>query len=677
MPTRSGSVLRTIHPVGIAILTALVMATATQRAVRADTVIGTGTVLSCTEAALNTAVAGGGNITFNCGTSKLTITITGQKTIGTNTHIDGGGLITLTGGRATRVFVVNTGATLALFNLSISYGGSPAAAGAILNNGTLTVTDSTFANNGDASIAGGGAIDNERGTLTVTNSTFANNTADYGGAIYNSSGSTLTVTHCTFSGTGGYRGGAIYNGSVRTMTVTGSNFAHNGAQYGGVIDNAGGTLVVTGSTFSGNGVSDGYGGVIDNEGVRTLIVTDSTFSSNTGNNGGVISNEGGGTLTFTHSTFSYNSATDGGAIFNGGTVVVTGSTFDSNNSLYGGAIDNLGMLSLTVSTSTFSGNSSDSGGAISNGGVLSVVNSTFAKNKSRTAAGGAIFSHSGGSVRSTVTNCAFFENGNAAINSESGTLTLTNTIVANTTASENCHQVFSVTDGGHNLDSGSTCRFGTAKGSLSNIDPLLDPAALRNNGGPTQTIALLAGSPAINAGDESICSAPPVDNLDQRSYVRPGTGAASCSIGAYEYNPPLPTPTSTSTVTVTATYTRTSTSTGTPSNTPTNAPTVPLTATLTATSTNTLTQTPTMTPVATITHTPTQTVSPTSTLRPCVGDCNGSNQVTIDELIIMVHIALDNAQPPVCPHGVPSGAEVDIALIIQAVNNALTGCGGG
>jgi ELWxxDGT repeat protein len=62
---------------------------------------------------------------------------------------------------------------------------------------------------------------------------------------------------------------------------------------------------------------------------------------------------------------------------------------------------------------------------------------------------------------------------------------------------------------------------------------------------------------------------------------------------------------------------------------------------------------------------------------PCVGDCDGTGSVTIDELITLVNIALGNAQASVCPHGVPSGAAVNVALIIQAVNVALNGCGGG
>ena len=64
-----------------------------------------------------------------------------------------------------------------------------------------------------------------------------------------------------------------------------------------------------------------------------------------------------------------------------------------------------------------------------------------------------------------------------------------------------------------------------------------------------------------------------------------------------------------------------------------------------------------------------------SFVAPCVGDCDASGDVTVGELITLVNIALGNAQVSDCPHGVPSGTEVDIALILQAVNNALNGCG--
>jgi hypothetical protein len=60
---------------------------------------------------------------------------------------------------------------------------------------------------------------------------------------------------------------------------------------------------------------------------------------------------------------------------------------------------------------------------------------------------------------------------------------------------------------------------------------------------------------------------------------------------------------------------------------------------------------------------------------PCVGDCNTDGQVTIDEVLTLVNIALGSAEAAACPHGVPNGAEVDVALILHAVNNALNACG--
>jgi len=59
---------------------------------------------------------------------------------------------------------------------------------------------------------------------------------------------------------------------------------------------------------------------------------------------------------------------------------------------------------------------------------------------------------------------------------------------------------------------------------------------------------------------------------------------------------------------------------------------------------------------------------------PCVGDCNGDGQVTVNEILTMVNIALGNADATACPNGIPSGAQVDVALILTAVNHALNGC---
>ncbi|MCK6554629.1 hypothetical protein L6Q96_08640, partial [Candidatus Binatia bacterium] len=66
----------------------------------------------------------------------------------------------------------------------------------------------------------------------------------------------------------------------------------------------------------------------------------------------------------------------------------------------------------------------------------------------------------------------------------------------------------------------------------------------------------------------------------------------------------------------------------------------------------------------------------TATPAACTGDCDATGSVGIDELLIFVNISLGNAQLAACPRGVPAGAEVDITLIIRAVNNAMNGCGG-
>lgn len=84
--------------------------------------------------------------------------------------------------------------------------------------------------------------------------------------------------------------------------------------------------------------------------------------------------------------------------------------------------------------------------------------------------------------------------------------------------------------------------------------------------------------------------------------------------------------------------------------------------------------TPLETPTYAATATPTASLTPTNTRNACIGDCDGRGDVTINELIAMVTIALGNAQPSACRDGVPNGAEVDISLIIQAVNHALISC---
>jgi len=97
----------------------------TPRPARAAGVVGTGTPDSCTDAALNAALAGGGLVTFDCGPDPVSIDIstgTGTKIIETPTTIDGGGHITISGGHTVRVFSVNNGINFTVENLTIADG---------------------------------------------------------------------------------------------------------------------------------------------------------------------------------------------------------------------------------------------------------------------------------------------------------------------------------------------------------------------------------------------------------------------------------------------------------------------------------------------------------------------------------------------------------------------------
>jgi len=418
------------------------------------------------------AAAGADTITFNVSGTILLLSSLPDITDTAGLTIDGQKSITLSGNNAVRVMIVNSGAALTLRNLTITGGnGNFFNGGGIFNAGTLTVTNSTFSGNRAAGfVAFGGGIYNT-GTLSITNSTFSNNAADFqgrGGGIYNSGSGMLDVVDSTFSGNRADVGGGISNSGA--MTVIHSTFSGNtevgidAVEGGGGISNHG-TLSVTNSTFSNNTATYGYGGGILNTG--TLDVTASNFLSNR-----VSSSRGGG-----------------GIANRGGTVIVADSTFSGNKLANSGAIYN-SSGTVTATNSTFSRNSAPSGGGIYNAGTVIVTNSTFSGNSGQ----------SDGTIRND------------------GTLTLQNTIVANS-GGWNCVNSGTLIDGGGNLSwPDSTC-------PGLNANPLLGPL---QSTGSTQTHALLAGSPAIDAALLANCPA-----ADQRRVSRPQ--GAGCDIGAYEF----------------------------------------------------------------------------------------------------------------------------------------------
>ena len=308
-------------------------------------VVGTGNADSCTEAALDAALSGGGLVTFNCG-GPATIGLTSEKIIAANTSINGGGLITLDGRGQTRLISVDNGVQVELTGLTLTGGNSAGAlepdwGGAIYNAGDLTITASTISGN-DAGRNGGG-IQNDSGTLEIIGSTVSENSADNsGGGIHTDEG-TVTITDSTLSGNSAVNGGAIQNrqGDLTIMRSTLNDNRTTGTfgVGGAAIKDSRGTTTVIESTLDGNIAAD-KGGAIDAG--TSLTVIDSTISNNqSGTFGGGIANfTFQATVTIRNSTLSGNSAGNrgGGILVDALDVSITASTLSGNTAPSGGAI---------------------------------------------------------------------------------------------------------------------------------------------------------------------------------------------------------------------------------------------------------------------------------------------------------------------------------------------------
>ena len=282
-----------------------------------------------------------------------------------------------------------------------------------------------------------------------------------------------------------------------------------------------------------NGDADKGAGVLNQSGLTTL--TDVTVSGNhaAGRGGGILTQNAGIVLNDVLVAANRSDSQGGGVANQAGTAILTDVTIRGNTAAGGGG----GMLTQsgtsTLQRVTISGNTAadEGGGFFCQAGISDLTNVTLSDNTATN--GGGYYNGSGISTLTNVTvsfNKAATSASGLYAAGGAGSLTVANTIVSNPSSVPNCSGPLVV--GQFNLDSGNSCGF-NGPGQIKNRDPLLGP--LQNNGGPTETHALLAGSPAIDAGNDAGCPA-----VDQRGVTRPidgdADGTPTCDMGAVEFN---------------------------------------------------------------------------------------------------------------------------------------------
>lgn len=426
---------------------------------------------------------------------------------------------------------------------------------AVVNNANLTVNGGQISNNtagiysqyGVIEISGTTFSDNNGGNVgnplfiwsgvgRIENSTFSNNIGyDLGGAIH-AKASNVSINNSSFSG--------------NSVTPSSNAFAGNGGAI--TVGRSGGHLRITNSSFNGNqanalGIStmNGAGGAIYIRGqIDSVGIVDSVFTNNSSSGaGGAVFIEDGADRTYLRRvTVDNNSSGSGGGIYVGGGLSAGGSISIVESKITNNTATNSGGgiafgsrtsissdLGYIMTNTQISDNTADFAGGVFFSGNGIELNNVTISNNSATTAGGGIYQGDGSTdlIHVTVANNISPSSTASNIENGSGVININHVIVADPQGGgANCNGTISSL--GNNLVSDASCGLGVS-GDQANTDPLLSPLA--DNGGFSMTMALQAGSPAINGGSSAFCSS--TNSLDQRNYYR---GDATCDVGAYEAN---------------------------------------------------------------------------------------------------------------------------------------------
>ena len=495
-------------------------------------------------------VESGGSLTLQ------NVTLSGGLAQGTGAAAEGGAIytsgtlvlngVTLTNNEALGSNGVNGG------NGANAYGG-----GIYVAAGSVTLTNDTCSSN--SAVGGRGAYgsgNDGQGTSNEVEAPGGSGGAGSGGGLYVAGGS-VTLTNDALSGNnavGGNGGtGAGFNKGYTdsgTILLPGGT-GNGGAGSGGGLYLAAGSVTLTNNTLSGNQADGGNGAI----GLRTAP-GNGEISGEVGGSGGAGSGGGlyvaTGTLTLANDTLNSNQAGGGSGAAGGnggggaypGDVIAPGTGGSGGAGSGGGSYVAGGIVTLTNDTlannQAGGGNggvggldngNGGSGGVGSGGGLYAAAGSITLSNDTLSSNHVAI--SNGGSVGDPDQNGTIGSNGAAGgggIDNAAGSssLQIYDSIIADDTANTAGPDLDgSVTSLGNNLIGNSTGGSGFAASDLLNVNPQLGP--LQNNGGPTQTMALLPGSPAINSGDTANAPA-----YDQRGPGFPRIVNGSIDIGAFE-----------------------------------------------------------------------------------------------------------------------------------------------
>jgi CSLREA domain-containing protein len=494
-------------------------------------------------------IPGAGETAGQTGDLDITDSVMIEGAGAASTIINGDGLdrVFYVFGSSTTVPVVSISGVTVEGGLSpnSSYFGPDNGGGIDVSDASLTVDQSVIQDNStgsDGTYGGyGGGIEVSQGTLTVTNSTITGNSTGGGTEVGGFGGgiegfiSTITIENCTISDN--TTGGGSTNGGSNVSAGRGGGIECEGATQSPSYLNISNSTIT--GNVSGNSTSEGEGGGIYNYVGSILSLDGSTVSNNTASLvGGGVMNDNGTTDHITDCTIANNIAQGAGSGFYGGGGIlntsgtinlISGTTVSGNQAISasvptygGGGIYNDGQIG-TIVNSTIANNTinEDGGGILNDGSINEILNTTIAGNTADV--GGGVYEPA-------------FNDFTAVIGALTNTILAGNTAYVNSTGDDLGIQG-QITSATYDLvqdPTGNTLANGT-NGNIVGLAAQL--GVLANNGGPTETMALLYGSPAIDAGTN--VGAP---TTDQRGLPRPVNGITD--IGAFEvqgapYHPPI------------------------------------------------------------------------------------------------------------------------------------------